>query len=45
MNHSEQLKNILSFLLWLMDGCKTDEDPIILPESNIELPEVYIDEI
>ena len=40
MNHSEQIKNILSFLVWLLDGCKNDEDSIILPESNIELSEV-----
>lgn len=45
MNHSDNLKNILNFLFWLMDGCKTDEDPIILPESNIELSEVNLDEI
>lgn len=45
MNHSEQLKNILNFLFWLMEGCKNDEDTIILLESNIEMADISFDDI
>lgn len=40
MNNSEHIKQILSFIMWLMDACKSDEKNIVVPDATIEMSEI-----